>query len=257
MALSKMRVGSSATVRLDTAAGASSREQGVVRLDGTDVEEARSWRVTLGEPRFQGLPNPATVAVVGGDVPNVAWNVNPAFAKVSWGVQGADFVAEVDWAHGCSFCLSAEYINVSVVALNLVGNPLTPNPGVAIFPAQIAGVESLSPPSRPPTRTIYSGVIAAGAVARVKVPPFARRVRLQRAIASTPPEIVELIWWADAAFTQVVGFDQLGNGGLSNAQPIYALPIDVPPQAMVLQIRNGPATVNNQSWMLQYELDIG
>ena len=248
--LDSMRVGSSARVPLDTAGGPEGRTQGVVRLDR--VAYPRSWRVTLGEPRIEGEQE---TPVVGGSVPNVAWNVNPALALVSWGVQGAEFRAEIDWGRGCGFVVSADYVNVQVQALNLVGTPVTPNPAVAIFPASIAPAEAGSAPTSPPTRTIFSGNINAGALAFIKIPPFAKRVKHQRVVALTPPEASEIQFFADAAMTQTVGFDQLTNGGIGNGQQIYGMPYAIPPQAIIMRYRNIGAA--NSSWMSIFELEIG
>lgn len=246
-----LRIGSSARVPLDVAGGPEQRTQGVVNLGR--VPYVRSWRVTLGEPRIE---NEGVVAFQGGDVADVAYNVNPVLGLLEWGVQGASFNAEIDWGRGCSFVVSADYINVQVQCLNLVGTPSTPNPAVAIFPATIAPAEAGSPPTVV-TRTIYSGVIAAGASAQIKIPPFAKRVKFQRVASGTPPENAEMTVFANAALTQVVAFDQMTAGGLTNGQQIYGIHQNLPPQGIVLQIRNGPGAVNPASWMAIFELEIG
>jgi hypothetical protein len=245
-----LRVGSSARVPLDVAGGAEQRTQGVVRLQR--VQYARSWRVVLGEPQIEGEQS---TAVQGGSVPNVAWNVNPALGLIEWGVQGASFQAEVDWGRGCSFVLSADYINVTVQALNLVGTPSTPNPAVAIFPASIAACDSASAPTRPPTRTVFSGVIVPAASVQIKIPAFAKSVRLVRVLSATPNENAEVTFFADAAAAQVVGFAAIGGGSLGSWQESTWQPT-LPPQAILMNIRNGPGTVNNASWMAIFELEI-
>jgi hypothetical protein len=249
--VSRMRVGSSARVPLDTAGGAESRTQGVVRLDR--VEYARSWRVTLGEPTIEGEQ---VTAMQGGNVPNIAWNVNPALALIEWGIQGATFNAEVDWGRGCSLVLSAEYINVVVQALNLVGTPLTPNPAVAIFPCAITGCESLSAPTSAPTRSVYSGVIAPAGVANIKVPAFAKRVRIVRILQANPAEAFQLAFYADAAKAQRVWLDNgITIGNFTTNLNDTGGPNVIPPQAIVMEIANLGAV--NQSYMVIFELELG
>jgi len=253
MLVERMRVGSSARIFLDpNGQTAESRTQGVVRLDGSPF--ARSWRVTLGEPQIY---QEGVVAAQGGNVPDVAWNVNPALGIIEWGVQGADFRAEVDWGRGCSFVLSADHINVVVQALNLTANPVSPNPAFAIFSAAITGCESLSAPTNPPTRTVYSGILnAPDSTASIKIPAFAKRVKLQHVQVAGPPNTAEIAFWANGARTQLVGMDQFTGSGNRNI-PDYAHPIALPPQAVILDIRNGPAAAVAASWMAIFELDLG
>lgn len=248
-----LRIGSSARVPLDVAGGPEQRTQGVVNLGR--VPYVRSWRVTLGEPRIE---NEGIFAAQGGDIDDVAYNVNPVLALLEWGVQGATFTAEVDWGRGNSFVLSADYINVKVQCLNLVGTPSTPNPAVAIFPATIAPSESGSPPAYAPMRTIYSGVIAPAGLANVKVPAFARTIRLIRVATANPAEAFQFAFYANTAKTQRVWLDNSITSGnwTTNLSDLGGGPhAAIPAQAILMEIAS--LGVANMSFMCQFGLDLG
>lgn len=257
----RMRIGSSARIPLATVGltTAEQRTQGVVRLDDAQSE---SWRVTLGTPQVVGVGSVPTVGATSPTViPNVSWGAgaNPARAIVEWGVDGASYTAVMDWRKGTTFVLHASSINIAAQSLQTIepGNPAST--GFVIFPASIAPSYSLTPQSVAPSFTVRAGSVLAGNSIDTLVPNFARTLRIYRAEGATPPEVFELTFFADPAATQVVYFDQFGAGAGRNL-PDYAMSpftVPVPPSAQYLRFRNGPATVNNQTLMFEYQLDLG
>lgn len=143
-----------------------------VRVPGT---QARSWRITLSSPQsVEGDPLYSST---------FGFGATPMIAIVTWGCdKGKTMVAEVDWSRGRSFVvhgtsvnvdvqIAADYSSLIVGAAAVQARAVTV--GCTIVPANDDGA-----PSDPPTRSVFTGSIAgAGAVAVVRIPPFARRVR--------------------------------------------------------------------------------
>jgi hypothetical protein len=130
---------------------------------------ARSWRVTLGALTFAAS---AVDPVIGAP---------PIIARVTFGFDGAAFMAEVDWpANGGHFEVWADNINVDlVIGDNWQTDPALPtsDPQTAVLgTATIQPAASVGGPRA--TRSVYTGTIFPGAVSpTIAVPPFAKAVR--------------------------------------------------------------------------------
>lgn len=139
----------------------------------------RSWRVTLGAPRFSDVDMVRNL--LGPFLPNVILGIGPGSggpmsvtAKIQWGSQNAQFEADVDWSLGCSFVVHGEFVQVSNNLIDVGGTV----GGTIVWPAQIAPSESASPPAQPPTFTNRTNVIGPLARDSVGIPAFARRVQV-------------------------------------------------------------------------------
>jgi len=235
--------------------------QTVARVDSDQI---RSWRVTLGAPvfsNFGALLVPAGFIANAEVLPLVTWqgtapgSQGPT-AEITWGTDKATFRANVDWASGCSFVITASFVQVRNDPLNIGGSL----GGVITFPAQIGPAESLSPPSAPPTLTKRFGTLGPAAIGSVGIPAYARRFWIRRETAPTPAENCE-VSITNAFATEFYMFDQVGPGGIpTNATMVFSQPVQIPgaagPNAR-LTYRNGPGAVGIVQPVAVFELDLG
>lgn len=233
--------------------------QTVARVDS---DQLRSWRVTLGAPVFSNF---GALLVPGGFIANaellplVVWQgtapgpQGPS-AEITWGTDKATFRANVDWASGCSFVITASFVQVRNDPLN-IGGTLG---GTVTFPAQIGPAESLSPPSAPPTLTKRFGTLGPGAIGSVGIPPYARRFWIERESSPTPAETFELTI-TNANASEFYRFEQQGAGS-TRLNGDYAFPWMIPgaagPNAR-LTYRNGPGAAGIVQPIAVFELDLG
>lgn len=130
---------------------------------------ARSWRVTLGSLTYVADPVDPTVGAL------------PIIARLTFGFDGANFSADVDWpTQGGHFEVWADNVNVElVIPDNFQTDPVLPasDPRTAVLgTATIQPAASVGGPR--PTRTLYSGVLAPGAFSGpIAVPRFAKALR--------------------------------------------------------------------------------
>jgi hypothetical protein len=220
-------------------------------------EQARTWRVTLG------APTPHEGFLTAFDFGSV-----PMLAIVTWGSdKGQQFTAEIDWSRGRSFCVHACVVNVdvqlaadaAVLPFAAKNAPRQFQVGCTIIPADDDGQST-----PPPTRSIYTGAISAGAFVTLQVPAWSRAVRWYQTIntlAAGTPIAISLDGADDVAFTAVR--QTAAVGVLTTAPPGFPVPGGSPDRGLPLEATVNFLAVTNLhaietiSLWLEFELDIG
>jgi len=142
------------------------REREVARMVANKAT-SRGWRITLGPLVFIGSSCAPTVGAA------------PVIARVQWGFDSQPMFAEVDWpAGGTHFNVWGDTVVITMV----IPGDQRSDPRFAADPtAGVQGSATIAPAASSggprPTRTFYTGDMAAAASAVVPVPAMATAVR--------------------------------------------------------------------------------
>jgi hypothetical protein len=169
------------------------------------------------------------------------------FARVMWGVRGAQLSADVDVLRGCQLVVSASSVQVLVgLDKDISGNaPPPPNPDYD--PTMIIAAElSFTGGARqtPVTRTVWMDTVNGAAITLFPIPPFAKRmIALTRgaAVATARQVVVEDIIGNSysipvAASTQLLTPFDLPDDVVNVAQADAAGTHDVGPVAFIFEL---------------------
>ncbi len=143
---------------------------------GVPDAEARSWVVTLGPITTPANAGPIATGTASGAGVRLQSFIADSHAVVTWGQQGSDQFALIDWIQGQQFSVHGSYVRVFGVSEAFI-----PIPG---FDANTRYSAHISPGlvSRSPVRTVlYPGPIAAaGGTAIAGIPAYAESFNVFR-----------------------------------------------------------------------------
>ncbi len=192
----------------------------------------RPWVITLAQPNLQPVPALAGGALAVDLTPGI--DSGYTIARVSWGVRGGMAEAEIDWGRGCIFGLFGDQITLNAITPLLppaAGHNLTLSAFAA--PGHVGHQAFV-------TRTVSYGDIVGAANQVLPVPPFAKRMQLQRDWVSTGDNYT--VQWMTGDVAALIRTGQYA-GVASTSRLLLSEPwwIDVPPDANFMRILNDAA----------------